>query len=44
MEMSKPITIARVKEHALSTFVIHALFHIYQKEKIAVKIANFTNS
>jgi hypothetical protein len=34
MRKSGPITNVQVEKHALSTFVINPLFHIYQKEKI----------
>jgi hypothetical protein len=32
-----------VKKYALNTFVINPLFHIYQKEKIALKVASETD-
>jgi hypothetical protein len=37
MWTSKAVTNVQVRKHALSTFVINPLVHIYQKEQIAVR-------
>jgi hypothetical protein len=43
MWTSKPVRNVLMRKHALSTFVINPLVHIYQKEKIATKIARVFN-
>ena len=40
MWTSKPDTSVQVKKHILNTFVINPLFHICQKKKIALEMAD----